>query len=255
MNKILRRSGRRSQRGYTLISTAISFTIAGICIAGAWIAYSGMQVQWKVGNADRIMDQYAHSAMQELTNVLSWSWGGEQITGGRTPRWKFRMDDIISEHGQMDRGWTYRRDLDKMIFLSHSPRRGILINDNEPRWAQDIRGTNWFQWSGSRPGVNEINVVDQRDRITLEAVTYEFNPFARYGRPRDATSRVKQEGVLEVHMTFHYRYSGGAWRGRGTRLYGDSYVREREFETQIAMRNWDVVSNPYRDERIQSVGG
>jgi hypothetical protein len=34
----------------------------------------------------------------------------------------------------------------------------------------------------------------------------------------------------------------------GTRLYGSSYVRERTYRTQIAMRNWDVKTNIFRDE-------
>jgi hypothetical protein len=240
------------QRGFTLASVTISTLIAGVVLTGAWLGFSDLQVQWRVSNADRVMDQYAASTMQELTNTLSWAWGAKQIQGGsRDPHWKFYLDDIIEENGQMERSrWDqyYHIASDRLLELTYRPTGGIYFNNTPPKWAVDR--TSWYVWVG-RAGVprGATRAYDRRDRMTVEGLTIDFNRFPYLpnttGLPEE---NLRRSEVVTVTMVMHYSYNAPYWFQVGTRMYGSRYVRERIYSTQIAMRNWDVESNYFRDQ-------
>jgi type II secretory pathway pseudopilin PulG len=241
-----------AQRGFTLVSTMVSMLIAGVVLTGAWIGYTDLQVQWRVSNADRVMDQYAAAAMQELTNTLCWAWGAKQIQGGsRDPRWKFYLDDIVAEQPMSASRWD--RDFhigpDRLLELSFRPTAGILFNNTAPPWAADRfrRQYLWAGRSGARPGL--VYAMDRRDRMTVEGLQVHFNQFDSYlttgGLPNELA---KRSMVVRVRLTMHYTYHAPYWFQMGSPLYGTSYVRERIYDTQIAMRNWDVENNEFRDK-------
>lgn len=238
-------SSRRSQSGFTLVGTAISAIIGTGILAGAWVAYTDMMIQWRVSHAERIMDQYAAAAMQELTNDLCWSWGAKQIQGGWVnPRWKFYFDDRIEEYGSMDL-WKYNRGADKMIEITYRPTSGILINNVPPSWARD-RFTDYYVWAGrSYAPRGYTNTMDRRDRMTVESILFDWEEFGSF--PSNEESALKRQGVMVIKMTMHYTYRPTNWAEKATHLYGRNYVRERKYETKIFMRNWDVDTNRYRD--------
>jgi hypothetical protein len=244
---------KRFQRGFTIVSLTVTTLTTGIMIAGAWMTVASCQRQWHIANAERMMDQYGHSVMKELTNDLSWAWGAQQISGGLHPRWRIYMDDVINENGGMDR-WTYRRDGmvngKKYIVLSHSATAGILINDVPPKWAGDLY-RKYYLWSGTQPGpgVSTTKSFDQRDRMTVEGLQIEFNPHASYPiDPSDVNARIIRNNTVKIRMVMHYTYAGASQGDWG--LYGNQYVRERVFETQVSLRNWDVERNLYRDDLL-----
>jgi hypothetical protein len=242
---------RRLMRGYTIVSLTVTTLTAGIMIAGGWMSYASFQRQWKIANAERMMDQYAHSAMKELTNDLSWAWGAYQVSGGYVnPRWRIYMEDIISEYGSMDL-WKYRREGfvegKRYIMVSYRPNLGILINDVPPKWAGDLYHKS-FLWTGTEAGRGQIKAFDQRDHMSVEAFQLDFNRHLEYpvalGNPTDI---LKRQSTVKIRMVMHYSYNAGDGY---TGLYGGSYVRERVYETQVSMRNWDVERNPYRDDLV-----
>jgi hypothetical protein len=253
-----RMAGLSAQRGFTLVSTVISMLIAGVVLTGAWLGYGDLQVEWRVANADRMMDQYAAAAMQELTNTLSWAWGAKQIQGGRDQRWKFYLDDIVAERPMSVSRWDqlYHIGPDRMLELSYRPTAGILFNNTPPPWAADRfnRQYLWAGRSGSPQGV--LYTMDRRDRMTMEGLQVDFNQFDSYlptgGLPNE---KLKRSMVISVELTMHYTYNSPSWFQVGTRLYGSSYVRERTYRTQIAMRNWDVETNVFRDEVLGQASG
>ena len=247
---------RSAQSGFTFASTTISLIIAGVVLTGAWLAYSDLQVQWRVANADRMMDQYAAASMQELTNTFCWSWGAKQIQGGnRDPRWKFYMDDIVAEHGPMAL-WKYHLGPDNLLELTYRPTSGILLNSTTPTWAADRLGSSymWIGRGGAPRGV--VRSFDRRDRMTVESLRIDFNYFPYLsnaaGRPNE---NLRRSQVVTVTLVMHYTYNAPYWFQMGTRMYGPSYVRERTYSTQIAMRNWDVETNDFRDKMMGLAAG
>lgn len=244
------RAGRRAQAGFTIYEVALTTIIAGTLLTGGWIAFGDMRVQWKVANADRMMDQYAHAAMQEMTNLFSWCWGAQQIQGGPySTRWKFVMDDRIQEHGSMDlwEATHYNLPPGGYLELTFSPTRGILFNGIPPRWAQD-RNVNQYLWFGSAPRLYAINSFDRRDRMTMESLQLEMSTYPEFpAQLGDSAAAIARRNVVKITMNMHYRYSAPNWGRRGTRIFADRYVRERLYETRVYMRNWDVESNPFRD--------
>jgi len=249
-----------AQRGFTLVSTMVSMLVAGVVLTGAWIGYTDLQVQWRVSNTDRVMDQYAAAAMQELTNTLCWAWGAKQIQGGsRDPRWKFYLDDIVAERPMSASRWD--RDFhigpDRMLDLSFRPTAGILFNNaTAPLWAAG-RFDRQYLWAG-RAGVPRgvLNTMDRRDRMTVESLLVDFNQFDAYlttgGQPNE---KAKRSMVVKVILTMHYTYNAPYWFQLASRPYGTSYVRERQYTTQIAMRNWDVENNEFRDKVLGQTSG
>ncbi|MBU0507574.1 hypothetical protein KKH27_01875 [bacterium] len=247
--------GRRWQRGFTLVSTAINFTVAGVVLTGAWIAYNNMQVQWKVTNADRMMDQYAASAMQELTNVLSWGWGGEGIQGGRNTRWKFSINDLVEEHGLMQQ-WRYRTIPAlgyRYIELTCQPQKGILFNGGQPKWVHG------YLWSGSTPRYLQSRVFDSRDRMTVEGFGIDYYLYPEFPAQNSreigaAQIMLNRRMLAKVTITLHYTYNAPEFFGKTTTLFGSRYVRERKYETTVCMRNWWVENNEYYDHVLGRSG-
>lgn len=252
MNKHFHRKGNRTKdarcvpRGFTLTSLAISLTISGFLIAGAWAAYAGMKVQWKVGTIDRIMDQYGESALIDLTNRLCWAWGGEQVQGGRYERWKFYIDDKIDEHRNFHRYFT---TYNNFVTIHADPDKGILYDNIRPGWNPTV-GRQYHWYSGTAPGMFTTKTYDQRDRMTMEGFTMDFNLFPAF-YTADALQRVQRQGVLTVDITMQYRYYSPNANLLMTRTFADSYIRERVFRTQISMRNWDVNGNDYKDAVLE----
>jgi hypothetical protein len=242
-----RRPGGRAQRGFTLTSLAISLTISGFLIAGAWAAYQGFQVQWKVGAVDQVMDQYGHSAMIDLTNRLCWAWGGEQVQGGRYNRWKFYIDDKIDEHRNFHRYFT---TYNNFVTIYADPAQGIMYDGIRPGW-NPIHGRQYHWWSGNQPSMGTTLSYDQRDRMSCEGFQMDFNELEAAFPSSNATERLQRHGVLTVDLLMQYRYSSPNSNFLATRTYADTYVRERRFRTQISMRNWDVNGNEYKDLKMQ----
>jgi type II secretory pathway pseudopilin PulG len=250
-------AGLTAQRGFTLVSTAVSMLIAGVVLTGAWIGYTDLQVQWRVSNADRVMDQYAAATMQELTNSLCWAWGAKQVQGGRDPRWDFYLDDIVAERPMSSSRWDQQFHIgpDRMLQLTFRPTAGILFNNRTaPLWAADRfnRQYLWSGRSGARPGV--VYTTDRRDRMTVESLQMDFNLFD-YLTTSVPDEKLKRSQVVRVIMVMHYTYNAPYWFQMGTRPYGTSYVRERRYETQISMRNWDVQNNDFRDKVLGLTSG
>lgn len=239
-------NGRRAQRGFTLTSLAISLTISGFLIAGAWSAYSGMKAQWKVGMVDQIMDQYGHSAMMDLTNRLCWCWGGEQIQGGYHPIWKFYVDDKVDEHRNFHRYFT---TYDDFIRITSDPNKGVLFNGLRPAWNPE-HNAQYHWYTGSQPSINTTKVYDQRDRMSLERMVLQHNAFPAFPRG-DAIQQLQRKGVLHVEIVMQYRYSAPGSNLMATQTFANSYIRERIFKTDISMRNWDVNGNPYKDKLME----
>jgi hypothetical protein len=245
----LYRPRRGHQLGFTtLVSAAVSTLVSGVVLTGIWMGYCSMLKQWKVVNADRQMDQYAAAAMQELTNVISWSWGAKQIGGGiGGSRWQFLMEDQVEEYGPM-RQWKYGRirDLQHFLELTYQPYRGILWHGQPPRWAVEANGTPYYLWRGGSPTSSSTKAFDGRDQMTMESLWLDLNQHEGYEAPNQSLNgRAKWSMVIKIDMVMHYSYHSSF---RSVGLYGDTYVREREYQTQIAMRNWDVESNWYFDQ-------
>lgn len=236
---LIRRPGRglRGQGGFTLVSLVIGTIIGGVVMTGAWLAYADMQSEMHVLNAERQMDQYAHAAFQELTNLCSWSWAGVQLQGGTThPRWKFLTQDIPREFGTR---LKYTPDQEGFVTLSFSANQGILINNRAPAWASD-QYRNMYVWSGQNPRAGEIRIMDRRDRMTVESMSIDYaNSRWIDVSMQDSTLG---KGAIMVSMTMQYRYRSEALFG----LYPRDYVRERTYATQIYMRNWDSDVNEFR---------
>ncbi len=239
--------------GFTLVSTAVSMMVAGIMLAGGWMSYVSMLRQWKIGNAEREMDQYAAAAMQEFTNDLSWSWAGVPISGGQYTRWKFMFDDQFNENGQFSsKPWLGRmRDAQNFVVFNYSPSLGILIGGQVPPWAGD-RWHTQYQWSGSAPRRGQTKAFDRRDRMTVEGFTMDWNLFNRY-HPNTIGESNGRKGVVRVYLTMQYSYHGTFPRS-DVGLYGDLYVRERHYETQISLKNWDSDANSYKDSLLTHAG-
>lgn len=243
---------RSAQSGFTFVSTTISMIIAGVVLTGAWLAYSDLQVQWRIANADRVMDQYAAASMQDLTNTFCWAWGAKLVQGGsRDPHWKFYIDDIVAERAMSLSRWDqdYHIGPDRLLELTFRPTSGILFNSFTPEWAADRLGTSymWIGRGGTPRGV--VRSFDRRDRMTVESLQISFNTFPYLSNPAGhPNENLRRSQVVKVELVMHYTYNAPYWFQMGSRLYGSSYVRERKYVTQIAMRNWDVEINDFRDK-------
>jgi len=228
-----------------LLSTAINFTIAGVVLAGGWMAFGAMRTQWKVANADRMMDQYGTGVMQELTNMLSWGWGAQPLQGGRTTRWRFVVDDFVTPTASWD--YTPRPSNQGYSYLeyTYSPARGVLINGNQPNWVHNDRVSQYL-WMGTRPGYLQTRSFDHRDRMTIEGLKIEFYSFPDFPTigERAAEQELNRQMVAEIELTVHYTYNAA---NNLFGLYADRYVRERKFETKVCMRNWWVENNEFRN--------
>ncbi len=236
---LIRRPGRglRGQGGFTLVSLVAATVIGTVAVTGAWLAYANMQSEMHVLNADRQMDQYAHAAFQEMSNLCSWSWAGVQVQGGTAhPRWKFLTQEFVQEYGTR---LKYTPDVDGFITLSYGANDGILINNQPPTWAVD-RFRKMYVWSGQNPRAGEIRMMDRRDRMTIEGMSIDYAN-SRW-IPVSEQDSTLGKGAIMVSMTLQYRYRSNAGFG----LYPKDYVHERTYATQIYMRNWDSDVNEFR---------
>ena len=81
---------------------------------------------------------------------------------------------------------------------------------------------------------------DRRDRMTL--VGFEMDlPM------RNFTTDIVKQSLVEITLTMQYRYDAS----HGVAIFGDEYVRERTYSTKVFCRNWDVTTNPFRNELIE----
>jgi len=237
-----------------LVQTAVAGIITGVVLTGGWMTFADMRAQWHIAAAERMMDQYAAAAMQELTNDLSWSWGGKRIQAGAlSTRWQFVMNDVTGDEGGMAR-WRYATDPANFITLTVRPMQGILINGVPPKWSVDRYRTQYL-WSGSSPRRGTLKTFDRRDRMTVESFTVDFQRYPQFPGSSDPLESVKRQGPITVELVMHYTSSAKGWNSLGPRMHDGRYVRERRYSTEIFMRNWDVESNTYRDNLLHAVGG
>jgi hypothetical protein len=217
------------QRGYTLVSTTIAFMISGFVLTGAWLAFRDMQAQMRVNFAERIMDQYAQSAMQELTNKLSWAWDAKMIQGGsRNTRWNFMIRDQINEHQTWVPDWQLEPN--HYTQVRYQPTGGLLIGNQPPRWMTD-HWRNEYVWFGRSSRAGEVRAFDRRDRMTMESLLFEVDN-SRWAA--DQVERNKAPVNINVELTLQYRYHANSMFG----LYSREYVRERTYRTSAYLRNW-----------------
>jgi hypothetical protein len=245
-----RRLRSRLQGGFTIVSTAMGVIVGTVVLTGAWMGFNDMKVQWHVANADRQMDQYAASVMQDITNTASWAWGAKIINPGpRNLRVKFLMQDLISEYGPLQLMVDKRPD-DQEGFrtLTYDSRAGIMWGGRPPRWARDQANHNQYVFTGTTPGMYRTKAFDRRDQTSIEGMVVEFNRMDRYYMGSDPREPLKRQGLVEVSLTMHYTYTAtNAGRHILGRLFSDRYVHERIYTTQVFMRNWDVEQNAYKD--------
>lgn len=234
--------------GFSLVSLSVSLAVSGIMLAGGWMSYCSLLRQWKIGNAERQMDQYAAAAMQELTNDLTWSWAGVELSGAPYSRWKFMYDDLFQENGTMAQSRFGRlRDAEKFVTFSSHPTMGILIRGQVPAWAGD-RWHPQYLFRGNSPHRNATNAFDRRDQMSVERFELDWDDMGQWtGSLQDLARR---QALVKVHLIMHYAYRGNSDLG----LYGSYYVREREYNTKILVKNWDVEGNAFRDSLVRHAG-
>lgn len=267
----LHRLGRAS--GFTLYQQMIQVFIGSAILLGGWAAYRDLTTQWRLANAERQMDQYAHSAMVELVNTLQWAMGAQPLATGRNPLWRIAIGEFVGENGGLnsqqaalghfpyltDNYFTTNQNqpgqehqmYGGFIQLSHNANRGILINNQEPFWAG--REAEQYIWRGSRlrDPSRELAAFDRRDRMTVKSFTLDF--------PLATDPAVINEGegsgrmrfsAIRITLVMQYRYRVTDWAG----IYGEDYVRERVYETSVCPLNHakGVEDNPFFRQFIQS---
>lgn len=226
----------KRQRGFTLISTAISFTLSGLVLAGAWMAYRDMQAQMHVNFADRQMDQYASAAIQELSNKLSWAWTAREIQGGyNNTRWNFLVRDEVDEYGTWMPPWQLEGD--GFTQVRFAPTRGLLIGNSPPNWAED-NYIDYYQWTGRSARIGETRTLDRRDRMTMESLFFDWE---ESDWDADQVEYENAKCAVQVELTLQYRYRANSMFG----LYSRDYARERNYRTSFYMRNWPSDINEY----------
>jgi hypothetical protein len=201
------------------------------------------------------MDQYAHSAMAELTNVLSWSFGAEQAGSGNNVRWKISLMDYALEnagsHGTGLLSYRYTTDMFYLlrginggrVYLTYDRNKGILFDRQEPEWAVSDRGNHsQYIWRGAvtrNPNEN-LAAYDRRDRMEMVGLELDL-PLT--GDP-DIDEPWHRHAVVGIKITMQYRYDAV----HGVSLFTDEYVRERTYSTKVFCRNYDVNQNLFRDD-------
>jgi hypothetical protein len=234
-----RRPSLNAQGGFTFFHALVGFMIAGVGMTGAWMAYWNFQMQARIAFADQQMDAYATSALQDLNNMLSWSWGGApprgQINGSWNSTWSFMIKDDIPGNSPYN-SYTTHNGLLTIGMLSSG---GIQINSNQPPWARN-RNQGYYIWRG-RPSVTGSNVsaFDRRDGMTMTGLMFDYPAIA-------SNLREIKYAYVGVEMRMQYRYSANS----GISLFSNQYIHERTYRTRVFLRNWDVESNAYRDQRL-----
>jgi len=191
------------------------------------------------------MDQYAQSAMQELTNKLSWAWDAKMIQGGnRSTRWNFMIRDEINEHQTWVPDWSLEPN--HYTQVRYAPTGGLLIGNAPPRWVTD-HWQDYYQWFGRSASPREIRQFDRRDRMMMESLLFEVDN----SRWADQALRDKSPVNINVEMTMQYRYRANSLFG----LYSREYARERTYRTSVYLRNWWSDINELRDPSLVTTPG
>lgn len=245
--KLLRRAG-----GFTLVSTVVASMLAGFVVTGAWMAYRNLNMQWHTASIEQQMDQYANMTLKEMSNLMGWGWCDVLLQGGsRNPRMKVYFQDRWNEWGNWrnNADWAdYNRRLasDSSMTITYSPFRGLLLGGDELKFANDLN----YQFTGRTVrGSDRMPVLNQTDRISVTGLefgwpTYQFElppPGADPDRPNKM-----RKGVVILTMTLQYRHRGDPLNGAFSGMFGEEYVKERTYSTQIYLRNWDVDPNTFR---------
>ena len=252
-------TGLRRATGFTLVSNLVSVFVGATVLLGGWAAYRDFSMQWRVSNAERQMDQYAHSAMTEMVNILQWSCGAHTPNvSGVSNRMTIAIGDFVGENGGLsstnmktghfpystDNYFTASRFIKGhsmdggFINLTYHQDRGILINGLEPAWAKSDN----FVWRGRplRSGRDALAAFDSRDRMRVTDFSVDFplisDPYAGYEGDGGTTLR---SSVIRIKMVMQYRYRMDDSFG----LYGEDYVRERVYETSVNFLNHALAIN------------
>lgn len=258
LKSILRKAGLvklSRAAGFTLVSQMLTVFIGSTILLGGYAAFRDFRMQTRVANAERQMDQYAHSAMTEMVNVLQWSLGGYQITSGRNPRWRIAIGEFIGENGGLNSTvrsgghFPYLTDnyfttgqfvnghkmFGGFITLSHNADRGIMFNNVEPSWAK--RTADWpYFWSArqARNFQTDLAAFDQRDRMRVTEFSIDYplitDPRAAYESNRGLEFT---RSAIHIKIVMQYRYR----TEDSFAIYGDDYIRERVYETTISPLN------------------
>lgn len=221
------------QGGFTIFHALITFAITGTGITGAWLAYGNLSMVMRIANADRQMDQYATSTMQEFGNLFSWSWGCEPVGGGvQGAVWRFVMKDMFGN-------FTKYHTSSDFIYIRYAQNGGLLINDSSPKWAQGQ-----YIWRGrpSRDG-DKLNAFDLRDGMTMTEMHFDYPAVS------NDIWQIKYS-MIRVTLKMQYRYSARY----GISLFSNRYVHERYYQSTFFMRNWDVEKNTFKDELRAEAG-
>jgi hypothetical protein len=236
-----RLSARKHQAGLmemTLVGLTASALMGVSILAGAWLAYGNFTFQMRLMNADRQMDQYASSAMQHLSNYLSWSWGGEPVGGGTTSSvWKFM---IMDQYNRLDP--LRYRVRDDFITVRCQPSGGLYITDQQPQWARD-QMRDQYVWRGRPNQGSKLYAFDRRDGMSVMSFNIDYPAVA-------SNIWELKYATVRVTLKMQYRYSAQY----GISLYANQYVHERIYTTTIFMRNWDISKNDYKDHRKSTSG-
>ncbi len=256
LKNVLRKAGLEKlsrAAGFTLVSQMLAVFIGATVLLGGWAAFRDFRMQTRVANAERQMDQYAHSAMTEMVNVLQWSLGGYQVTSGRNPRWRIAIGEFVGENGGLNSTvrsgghFPYLTDnyfttgqvafghkmYGGFITLSHNADRGIMFNNVEPEWGK--RSAEWpYFWSArqARNAQTDLAAFDQRDRMRVTEFSIDY-PLITDPRASYETREFTRSSIhIKLVMQYRYRADGSL------ALYGDDYIRERVYETTISPLNW-----------------
>lgn len=257
LREVLRKVGLNSLKraaGFTLYEQMIVVFVGSAALLGGWAAFRDFSMQWRVANAERQMDQYAQTAMTEIVNVLQWSLGAYQLSGGRNPTWRIAIGEQVGENNglnstnregghfpyQTDNYFTMTQFLYNhktsggFITLGHQADRGILFNGGQPDWANN-RVDQWV-WRGrqARDPQRMLAAFDQRDRMRVIEFSVDYplvtDPRANY---ESNYGREFKSSAIKVKIVMQYRYRAS----EGIGLYGDDYIRERVYETTVSPLN------------------
>ncbi|MCB1059157.1 MAG: hypothetical protein KDB65_02905 [Calditrichaeota bacterium] len=272
LSNVLHLAGLRSLRraaGFTLVSQLVSVFVGASALLGGWAAFRDFQMQFRVANAERQMDQYAQTAMVEMVNILQWSLGAYPVNGGRNPSWRIAIGENIGENNGLnstqrsgghfpyatDNFFTANQFVFKhqtyggFITLSHNADRGIMINNVVPDWA----GTRFAQyvWRGRNThGRDALMAYDQRDRMRMTEFSIDYpmllDPLANFvSDPQQFKS-----SCIKIKIVMQYRYTANDFIG----LFGDDYVRERIYETTVSPTNHGFAAhdNQFYKQFVQS---
>jgi hypothetical protein len=230
-----RRPTLKTQGGFTIFHALVGGLIAGVGMTGTWIAYANYSMQARVMNADRQMDQYAASAMQEMTNLLTWSWGANPIRGGSTPLWQFQIFDSIAENGAYNSHGGGYVVSHQFLDLTYRAAGGIVFSNQYPQWAVG-RTASYFIWRG-QPNLQHDRqyAFDRRDGMSVTGMTIDYPA-------QPGPYWMMKRGFYEIEIRMQYRYTAPY----GISLFSNQYVHERLYHTKIFPRNWDVEQNDWR---------